>query len=536
MTGLSFARIFSDGVILQRNKQIHVWGFGIPKGKVTVTLAQSSQQCTVNDAGRFDAYLPAMDKGGPYTLEASHSDGGSISCSDVWIGDVIMVCGQSNMEFPMERVHETYPDEWKKTDKKLRTFKVIENAVFGRTIKDVVTGQWKSLDPETIDPFSAVGYFTAKHLRLAEDVAVGIVDITMGGAPIEAFMSTQMLEGFDEALAEAAKFADDAYKAKILESNEKNAAKWLEDLDKGDAGINQHYEDGRQILKEGRSIVLPDFFSDTELDGFIGSLWIAKEFTVPSEYVGKAASLWFGTIVDFDSCYVNGEFIGNTEYTYPPRRYAIREGLIHEGVNTVVLRIGVEKGYGRITPGKIYGIVFGSGRRISDGFNERLEGVDHIEYLGGKWKYLVGNRCEASKDQVFVSWKPTALHYGMLEPLAGFAMKAFAFYQGESNCQRNFEYKALTGKFISGLRTLWNDDIPYICVQLPEFNARMEEISYDGGKAWRGLMEAQENCRDIPGFYLVRSYGTGELNDLHPQRKEPIGKMIADVIVSSLKG
>ena len=163
MTGLSFARIFSDGVILQRNKQIHVWGFGTPKGKVTVTLAQSSQQCVVNDAGRFDAYLPAMDKGGPYTLEAAHSDGDSISCSDVWIGDVIMVCGQSNMEFPMERVRETYPDEWKKTDKKLRTFKVIENAVFGRTIRDVVTGQWKSLDPEKIEPFSACADNTNIH-------------------------------------------------------------------------------------------------------------------------------------------------------------------------------------------------------------------------------------------------------------------------------------------------------------------------------------------------------------------------------------
>ncbi|MBR6159713.1 MAG: hypothetical protein IKQ40_05370, partial [Lachnospiraceae bacterium] len=86
-------------------------------------------------------------------------------------------------------------------------------------------------------------------------------------------------------------------------------------------------------------------------------------------------------------------------------------------------------------------------------------------------------------------------------------------------------------RFIEGLRKNWKDDIPYICVELPEFNARMEEISYDGGKAWRGLRAAQESCTDIPGFYLVDAYGTGELNDLHPQRKEPIGEMIARTIL-----
>ena len=196
-----------------------------------------------------------------------------------------------------------------------------------------------------------------------------------------------------------------------------------------------------------------------------------------------------------------------------------------------MLRIAVEKGYGRVTPGKLYGIVYGDKYlRITDGFNESLEGADHIEYLGGVWKYLVGAACEASPDQVFVNWKPTGLFNGMLSPLSGLSVKAFAFYQGESNCQNNFEYKELTERFITQLRVMWGEDLPYICVQLPEFNSRMEEISYDGGEGWRGLMASQESCTSIPGFYLVKSYGTGELNDLHPQRKEPLGAAIADVI------
>ncbi len=530
MSELRFARIFSDKAVLQRNREIHIWGFAPSGTNLTVHFAQDEQPCTANDTGRFEALFPSMDAGGPYTLWAVTENGERIESTGIMVGDVIMISGQSNMEFPMERVRETYPDEWGRSDEKLRTFKITECGVFGKRLDDVQTGQWEELNPGTIDAFSAVGYFTAKHLRLAEDVAVGLVDVTLGGAPIEAFMSEEMLEGFDDALAEAAKFSDDAYKEDVLAANEKNADEWLKALDTDDIGLKEHYENGKKILEEGRDIVFPEFFSDTELDGFIGSVWIARTFSVPDAYTAKKAMLWFGSIVDFDHCYINGSLIGNTEYTYPPRRYEIPEGLIHEGENTIVFRIGIEKGFGRITPGKLYGIVYGRGVRATDGFNESLDGVDHIEYLGGVWKYLIGNRCEASKDPVFVNWKPTALYHGMLEPLAGFSMKAFAFYQGESNCQRNFEYGRLTERFVKGLRKMFGEDLPYICVQLPEFNARMEEISYDGGKAWRGLMAAQEQCTSIPGFFLVKSYGTGELNDLHPQRKAPIGAKIAEAV------
>ncbi len=533
MSEIRFARIFSDSAVLQRGKEIHIWGFTGKNETVTVEFAGKSCTCTADDNGRFDAQFPAMDKGGPYAVKAAAGTGESVTSSDIMIGDVLLISGQSNMELPMERVRETYPHEWDAPDDPmLRSFKVVENGVFGRKIPDVETGEWLTLGTDTIDAISAVGYFAAKHIRLNEDVAVGLVDVSLGGAPIEAFMSKEMLKGYDEALAEAAKYADDKLLKKTVSDNETNAAEWLRSLDAGDSGLKEHFEDGVKILESGREIAFPAFFSDTELKGFCGSIWIARTFTVPKEYAGKKATLWFGLITDLDSCYINGKFIGTTDYTYPSRRYEIPEGLITEGENTIVLRIGVEKGFGKITPGRLYGIVYGDGIRKTDGFIEWLEGPEYIEPLGGVWKYLIGNRCERSKDMIFVNWKPTALYNGMLSPLAGFPIKAFAFYQGESNCYEYEVYPDLTKRFIEGLRTLWRDDFAYICVQLPEFDSRMEEVSYDGGKAWRGLMEAQEKCTDIPGFYLVKAYGTGELNDLHPQRKEPIGEKIAATVIS----
>ncbi len=531
MSTIKLARIFTDSAVLQRGKDIRIWGFADDAANVTVKFADREYSCTVCD-GRFEVVAAPMEKGGPYTIEACDRNGNKATSSDIMIGDVIIISGQSNMEFPMERVRESYPSEWDAPfDHMIRTFKVTENGVFGRSLREVETGQWNPLASETIDAYSAVGYFTAKHLRLKEDVAVGIVDLTLGGVPIEAFMSEEMLEGFDEALNEAHKFTDDEYRAQILRDNEKNAANWLAALDSADIGLTEHYEDGAAIIQNGRELALPQFFSDTELAGFIGSVWMARKFDVPKEYAGKKAVLYFGAITDFDHCYINGKLIGNTEYCYPPRRYEIPEGLINEKDNTIVFRIGVEKGFGRITPGKLYGVVFGGGIRRTDGFLEWLDGYDHIVYLSGVWKYLIGARCERSEDTVFVNWKPTALYNGIMAPLSGLNVKAFAFYQGESNCQRNFEYAALTERFVTQIRSMWGD-IPYIYVQLPEFDARMEEISYDGGKAWRGLMEAQEKCSTYRDCHMVRAYGTGELNDLHPQRKEPLGKAIADIVSS----
>ncbi|MCR5301637.1 MAG: hypothetical protein K6E49_04290 [Lachnospiraceae bacterium] len=530
MSTIRFARVFTDNAVLQRNKPIRIWGFAKKNSKVTVEFAGNKSECTADDNGRFDVTFPQMDKGGPYTLSAFDDEGGSTKSSGIMTGDVIILCGQSNMEFPMVRVKETYPAEWEgKFDKLIRAFKVTENGVFTAPLADVETGQWNELAADTIDDYSAVGYFTAKHLRLQEDVAVGLVDLTLGGVIMEAFMSPEMLEGFSDALSEAEKFKDDTYRLKVLEDNEKNAQEWLSELDKKDAGRINRFEDGCRILKDGRDIVLPDFFSDTELAGFVGSLWIARTFTVPPEYVGKKAVLWFGAITDFDHCYLNGTFIGTTDYCYPPRRYEIPEGLIKDGENTLVFRIGVEKGYGRVTPGKLYGIVFGEGIRTTDSFTEGVDGADHIEHIGGVWKYIIGCHMDPPQETVFVNWKPTALYNGMLAPLAGMSVCAFAYYQGESNCGKYTEYTELTHRFVRQIQDMWGD-IPFICVQLPEFNTRMEEISFDHGEGWRGVMAAQEECTSIPGYHLVRSYGCGELNDIHPQRKEPIGRMIAEVL------
>lgn len=555
MGKIKFSRLISDGAILQRDKKIHIWGYA-PEGEevcVSIIPSEASLKVTSDARGRFDAYFDKMDAGGPYTIRAELASGSSgnndnedICCvaKDVYIGDVFVISGQSNMEFPMARVKDTYPEEWRKPgDRYIRTFKIIERGEFAGPLEDVETGEWVMLDADSIDDYSAVGYFLAVTLRNQnsknETVPVGLINVSLGGAPIEAFMSSEMLEGFDEALIEADKFANDDFRNEVLRQNEINAESWHGALDESDIGLAEGWMDGKRIIREGTDYYVPEYFSDTELKGFIGSVWFAKEFDVPARYANQDAVLWFGTITDYDFCYINGEFIGTTPYCYPPRRYPIPAGLLKPGRNTVVFRICVEGGFGRITPGKLLGVIFGDGKRITDGFTEQLEGAEYIIGLSGVWKYLKGcgdgvtESINPPEPAVFVNWKPTALFNGMLAPVTNYPVKAFCFYQGETNCPRAFEYAALTRRQIEGYRKLWKDEkLPYLCVQLPNFNARVEESSYDSGTAWRNLQKAQEEVENIENAYLIKSFGYGENNDLHPQRKEPIGRALAQTILN----
>ena len=133
----------------------------------------------------------------------------------------------------------------------------------------------------------------------------------------------------------------------------------------------------------------------------------------------------------------------------------------------------------------------------------------------------------------FFNWKPTALFNGMLNPCTNYPVKAVIWYQGESNAGRSSMYFDQLKSMTEGYRKLWKDDsLPVITVKLPEF----DDVTYEPDGTdnirtdWSDMQKVQEACTAIPGVYLVETAGTGEINDLHPQRKKPIGDSIAEIV------
>ena len=94
---LKLANIFSDHMVVQQKMPVKVWGWTKPGQEVTVTLADKSATAKAGDDGRFDASLPAIEAGGPYTLEVKADESRTIN--DVLVGEVWICSGQSNMQW-----------------------------------------------------------------------------------------------------------------------------------------------------------------------------------------------------------------------------------------------------------------------------------------------------------------------------------------------------------------------------------------------------------------------------------------------------
>ena len=98
--------VLSDGVVLQREEPITIWGKALPGEAVNVKLKSSKASTTADSSGRWSVTLAPMKAGGPYVMTVN-----DISVNDVLIGDIYLCSGQSNMELMVSRVMDFYADE-----------------------------------------------------------------------------------------------------------------------------------------------------------------------------------------------------------------------------------------------------------------------------------------------------------------------------------------------------------------------------------------------------------------------------------------
>ena len=238
MKELKLPRLISDGMILQQKKKIHIWGSDQPGRRVMVSFLGEEYVALTDENGQWEIWLGEAAYGGPYTMQISDNGGTEIVITDILIGDVWLCSGQSNMELPMERVKDRYPEEIKNCDNPaIRTFKITEHADFHRPLSDHLSGEWKAAGRDTILQFSATAYFFAKQMYQMTGVPVGLINASLGGSRIESWMSREMLEGCQEALATADRYADDAFVRGQLLQNERQSEEWHSRLDGMDRGL-----------------------------------------------------------------------------------------------------------------------------------------------------------------------------------------------------------------------------------------------------------------------------------------------------------
>lgn len=178
---MRLGEIFRDGMIFQRGKPVRV--FGGSESGVTVKFRDTEQTCP---AGKFAAEFPAEEYGGPYTLTVT-GDGETVTLNDIYVGEVILFSGQSNIQFRMKEALSPEPYE---NDDMLRIF-VSERMEAGEPFKP--SDGWIKADRSTIDNWSAVAYQTGRSLRKRGVPAVGVVACSQGASVIQSWIDDRII-------------------------------------------------------------------------------------------------------------------------------------------------------------------------------------------------------------------------------------------------------------------------------------------------------------------------------------------------------
>ena len=182
--------LFRDHMVFPAGKTLRVFGTGTDSAKVRFLGHEASAACK---DGRWLVELPAAEAGGPYEL-VIECDGVKTVVKDVWVGEVILLAGQSNMQFRLDQ--DTSADEPHPTNVLLRSYMIDRLEKHGM---DKEADGWVVATPEAVRRWSAIGYHLGSIRTAQKKVAVGLVNCYQGASTIQTWMP--------KALAEDARFA-----------------------------------------------------------------------------------------------------------------------------------------------------------------------------------------------------------------------------------------------------------------------------------------------------------------------------------------
>ncbi|MDR2810465.1 MAG: sialate O-acetylesterase [Tannerellaceae bacterium] len=505
-------RLVSDGMILQRDTPVKVWGWADPGETVNISFQKKNYQTTADNEGAWAVQLPAQKAGGPYAITIRASN--TITVNNVLFGDVWLCSGQSNMETPVSRVMTLFGNEINSyANPHIRYVKIPTAYNFHGTQTDVGPCEWIDVTPENAQTFSALPYFFAKEMYEKTKAPVGIINSSVGGSPVEAWIGEDALQDYPALLNDMRICRSDEFIADMQRLASLPGRRWNDILNEQDKGQKEGWASPDYDDNAWTTVDL--FDTGWGRKGFRprnGVHWFRKEINVPAGMENQDAMLYMGRIVDADYVYLNGQLAGTTGYQYPPRNYHLKAGMLKEGRNQIAVRLISQGGIPEFVKGKTYEIIAGE-RKIS---------------LEGEWKYRIGVEMPfMTGGGIAFRNKPAGLYNAMIAPLKNFAVKGVIWYQGESNTNNYGEYYGLMSALITDWRGLWNkgEALPFFIVQLPNY---MEPAVVQQNSSWAELRHVQLHLsQTIPNTHLSVAIDLGEANDIHPLNKKDLAYRIA---------
>lgn len=487
--------VISDGMILAQNCRI--WGNSDKETSVKINFIGKDYTCSCSNSGYWEMEFKELPIGGPYEMRVNDK-----TIKDILVGMVWLCAGQSNMELPIDRVRIKYEDELLESDY-IRAFTVRKAYDFVNPWEELYEGFWAKASNKELGAFSAAGYFFAKKMYQELGIPVGLICCAAGGSSIESWISPDILADYPYTADEIKKLQTPGYVEAVEEEDNKRVAKWHEKLDEKDMGLKNNFINIRDCDWSVRPLTQT---WDNELADLSGSVWFRREIIFDCQPLN--CRLFLGRITDSDQVYVNGEYVGGTEYQYPPRIYRIPDGLFRAGKNNITVRVVSERGEGGFCRGKDYKIEYSQ------------EGVNGVKDLNieEEWQYKIGHKMPNLTPPVFFYEKPTGLYNAMFKPISKYGTNGVLWYQGETNGSRPENYSQLFELLTENWRSLLGKETPFIYVQLP---------GYENDDDWAVLRQQQLSCLRVENTAMVVAIDIGEYNDLHPLNKKDVGQRLA---------
>ncbi|OYX22874.1 MAG: sialate O-acetylesterase [Algoriphagus sp. 32-45-6] len=495
---VTFPKLISEGMVVQRLKPIAIWGKGIPGEKVRASLAGAIGSTKVLEDSTWTIELPPIPAGGPFVLEVNTQ-----TIQDVWVGDVWVAGGQSNMEWPLKSGVIGAEAEFENADfPQIRFFKV-SNDYSPVEKSDVSGGSWKVANEENLPDFSAVAWFFAKRNHQDFKFPVGIIESNWGGTPAEGWTEAKVLAKIESRsyTEESRDVVENTSKWKeiILENEKRREMRDIlvrrpDSLMAGEVASLNYPEPG------WRSIRLPD---NNPLEHIA---WVRKKFNLGNL---SQVTLHLPHLNQMAFLYVNGVQVFHKDWGVDMPELEIPKELLRQGQNVLTVRV-INTWNNRPEIGKKENMYL-----LQDGKKISLEGA---------WSYANSIVEPLLPEVNFYNWKPGFMFNAMIAPLFRYPIKGVIWYQGESNAGRHTEYRELFSTMIQNWRSRWDiGDFPFLYVQLANY---MERKEVQPESNWAYLREAQTQVLDLPLTGMAVTIDIGEAGDIHPRNKKDVGERL----------
>jgi sialate O-acetylesterase len=505
--------MFQDHAILQRNRPIKVYGDTTPRADVTVTVGATTLKGRAGADGRWAVTLPPLTAGGPYTLTAT-ANGETRTANDVWIGDVFLCAGQSNMAFSQRQAQGAADDARSATDGQIRQLNIATNASLTPRQTFASAVRWIVESPETVGNFSAACYYFARELKKTANVPIGMVVAAWGGARVRNWVSEEGLRrsGIDTDDLDILGLSRTDQQAALRLWGAKWEAWWKKNRPGGGEPWTIGYDDSAWKTAPS-ALGAWAMWNGTDPDGFVGQMWLRTTVTLTADQAAKSgAILDLGSVNEEDETWVNGKDAGASSFANRTQ-HQIRPGVLKAGINVIATNIFCSwRNCG------IRGAADTRAIRFADGTST---------LLSNPWKY------QEVPDTIIapqLSWGPThgvTMDYnGMVAPIGGYGLRGVVWYQGESDIYFAHQYKAtLLAMMTDWRRQFENSDLPFLIVQLPNYGPVPSQPT---DSVWAEIREAQRQAvLEDKHAALTVNMDIGEATNLHPTNKREAGRRLA---------